>query len=109
MSYNYEPFDNAQEVWFWFCQSMESQQEGWRDKNRVSGIVRCCEINDIYKIVKRMHQKSGITNRHFRVMTSWGKLGNPPYYDKRAKRSEVCLWEEGMKVFEIYLKEKGIL
>lgn len=109
MDYNYEPFNNSEEVWFWFCKSVSSQGDGWRKSSGVSGIVRCCEISDIYKIVKRMHAKSGVTNRHLRVMSSWGNIGTPPYYDKRAKKSEIRLWEEGMRIFELYLLEKGIL
>lgn len=50
-----------------------------------------------------------ITRRHLRVMMKWGQLECPPYYDCRAKRSEIRLWDEGLHALEICLTEKGIL
>lgn len=55
-----------------------------------------------------MQARDGVTGRHFRTMKKWGYLGVAPYYDKRAKRSEVRLWQEGIEVFEKWqnIKEK---
>lgn len=56
-----------------------------------------------------MRARGEITNRCLRVMSKWGMLGTPPYYDGRAKRSEIRLWEYGIGIFNFYLKTKGIL
>ena len=84
----YEPFDNAEEVWFWFCRSLDARGDGLRSRSDYPG---------------------EITNRCLRVMSKWGMLGTPPYYDGRAKRSEIRLWEYGIGIFDFYLKTKGIL
>ena len=56
-----------------------------------------------------MRYNRQITNRHLRVMFKWGNWECPPYYDSRAKRSEIRLWDESLRVLEIYLREKGII
>lgn len=105
----YEPFDNAEEVWFWFCRSLDARGDGLRSKSDYPGKRRNIEIGDISRILKRMRARGEITNRCLRIMSKWGTLGTPPYYESKAKRSEIRLWEYGICVLEIYLKTKGIL
>ena len=105
----YEPFDNAEEVWFWFCRSLDARGDGLRSKSDYPGKCRSIEIGDVSRILKRMRARGEITNRCLRVMSKWGMLGSPPYYDGRAKRSEIRLWEYGIGIFDFYLKTKGIL
>lgn len=105
----YEPFDNAEEVWFWFCNSLAARGDGFRSRSDYWGYQRVCEISDIQRIIKNMKMYGQITNRHLRVMSRWGELNTAPYYDRRAKSSEIRLWEEGIRNFEAWLKVKGIL
>ncbi|MDD4556770.1 MAG: hypothetical protein PHE89_05555 [Alphaproteobacteria bacterium] len=105
----YEPFENAEEVWFWFCSSLISQEDGWRAMGDYGGKERCCEINDIYRIIKRLKLCHETSNRHLRVALKWGKELTPPYYAKRAKRSEVRIWGEFITALETALKKKGII
>lgn len=105
----YEPFDNVEQVWFWFCGCLIVRGDGIRGCQDYAGKLRNCEIGDIYRIVKRMKFLHQISNRHLRIMVKWGNLYCPPYYDRRAKRSEIRLWEEGMKVLEAHLKDKRII
>ena len=102
----YEPFDNAEEVWFWFCRSLDARGDGLRSRSDYPGKCRSIEIGDVSRILKRMRAHGEITNRCLRVMSKWG---TPPYYDGRAKRSEIRLWEYGIGIFDFYLKTKGIL
>lgn len=108
MREDYEPFNNAEEVWFWFCNSL-SVRNGLRSKSDYWGKLRNCEISDICSVIKNMKQNHHLTNRHLRVMTEWGTKQLSPWYDRRAKRSEIRLWEESMRNFDVYLKYKKIL
>lgn len=108
MREDYEPFNTAEEVWFWFCNSLTARG-GLRSKSDYWGKIRNCEISDIYGIVKNMKKNHHLTNRHLRVMTEWGEKQHSPWYDRHAKRSEIRLWEEAMCNFEVYLKYKKIL
>ena len=110
MRNDYEPFENAEQVWFWFCGCLMVREEGGlRSRGDYAGKPRKCEVADIYRIVKKMRLNRQITRRHLRVMMKWGQLECPPYYDCRAKRSEIRLWDEGLHALEICLPEKGIL
>ena len=90
----YEPFDNAEEVWFWFCRSLDARGDGLRSRSDYPGKCRSIEIGDVSRILKRMRARGEITNRCLRVMS---------------KRSEIRLWEYGIGIFDFYLKTKGIL
>lgn len=109
MRENYEPFDNAEEVWLWFCCSMEARGDGLRSKSDFWGKPRLCEIGDIHKIIKKMRQNHHLSIRQLKVMIKWGQLQVAPYYERRAKRSEIALWENGISNFEYYLRQKQIL
>ena len=105
----YEPFNNVEEVWFWFCHSLQARGDGLRSKSDYPGKPRNCEIGDICRVIKLMKFHQQITNRHLRIMAKWGNMGVAPYYNKAAKRSEVRVWEYGMGVLNVYLQNKGIL
>lgn len=105
-----QQFENAEEVWFWFCKCMAARADGvLRSRTDYAGVVRNCEVNDIYCIIKKMKQEQQISGRHLRVMMEWGQLECPPYYDKRAKNSEIRLWDYAMKIFESNLRNKRII
>ena len=105
----YEPFNNAEDVWFWFCRSLLARGDGLRSRSDYPGKKRGCEIGDISRILKTMRQKRLVTNRHLRVMAKWGKLARPPHYESRASCRDVRLWDYGMYVFDYFLRLKGIL
>lgn len=104
----YEPFDNAEEVWFWFCRSLDARGDGCVPKATIRASAAASK-SATFRGLKRMRARGEITNRCLRVMSKWGMLGTPPYYDGRAKRSEIRLWEYGIGIFDFYLKTKGIL
>lgn len=109
MREDYVPFENAEEVWFWFCSSVSARGDGLRSKSDYWGKLRLCELADIHNIIKAMKRNHHLSNRHLRIMIKWGTEQISPFYERSAKRSEIRLWEEGVKNFEIYLKHKKIL
>ena len=48
----YEAFENAEEVWLWYCACLEARREGLRSRGDYQGPERPCEISDIERIVK---------------------------------------------------------
>lgn len=110
MSNEYKEFENIEDLWFWFCRSIEAREEGFRNRfDDYVGYVRRCEICDIERIIKRLKLAGLITNRHLRVMARWGRAQLSPFYNPGAKNSEIRLWEEGLSALYLVLKEKGIL
>lgn len=102
-------FDNAEEVWFWYCSCLSVRGGGLRSHNDYSGKSRPCEIGDVEIILKKMHRAGHLSNRQLRVLQCWGAYQVPPYYDHRAKNSEIRLWEEAIRNFDAYLRHQAIL
>lgn len=110
MSVIYRDFAGVEEVWFWFCSSVTAKQLGTlRSQSNYVSIPRVCEISDIYKILQKMKYDGTITNQHLRIMVKWGTKFESPLGSKRAKRSEIAIWTQGLQNLEKYLIEKGIL
>ncbi len=109
MNYLFEPFQNAEEVWFWFCGGIISRTEGIRQRGKCLNKNREIEVADVCRILKKMKQHHLITNRDLRIMFKWGCTGCSPYYNSRAKSSEIKSWHKGICGFEMCLKNKGLL
>lgn len=107
MRINYEAFNNAEEVWFWFCHCISARGDGLRSKSDYPGLPRNCEVGDICQILKQMKARHQISNRHLRILSKWGMMNIPPYY--RGKPSEIRLWEEAIRVLDVYLRSREIL
>lgn len=103
MSIKYKPFENVEEVWFWFCIAVQARGDGLRSRNHYDGEPREIEPADVYRIIKK------INNRELRTMIKWGIAGFPPHYDRRAKNSEIRLWDSGIANLEYHLRCKGVL
>lgn len=109
MTDDYEAFDNAELAWFWYCNCLLARGDGLRARSDYVGIIRGCEVCDIEKIVRYMRMRQEVSHRHLRIMYKFGALHVPPHYEKRAKSSDIRLWEEGIKVLEGYLLDKRII
>ena len=106
----YEQFDNVEEVWFWFCASERIRLEGGQARREYkNSIPRIIEVADIKRILSRMRRNRQINNRELRTMYRWGGIGCSPYYHKRAKNSEIRMWEKSLKTLEVYLKTIGAI
>lgn len=67
------------------CRSLDARGDGLRSKSDYPGKCRSIEIGDVSRILKRMRARGEITNRCLRVMSKWGMLGTPPYYDGQSQ------------------------
>lgn len=103
-----QAFDNAEEVWFWFCACLQARG-GLRSRSDYTGVPRPCEVADVGRIIKQLHYKRRLSNRHLRVMYRWGAVHCAPYADRRGKRSEIRLWCESMQELEVVFRDKRIV
>ena len=105
----YEAFENAEEVWLWYCACLEARREGLRSRGDYQGPERPCEISDIERIVKYLRRQGKLRLRQLNTMYRWGAMHCSPYCDRRAGRIEVRLWDEGLRCLEPLLRSKGII
>lgn len=81
----------------------------WRSRGDYQGPERPCEISDIERIVKYLRRQGKLRLRQLNTMYRWGAMHCSPYYDRRAGRIEVRLWDEGLRCLEPLLRSKGII
>lgn len=75
MREDFEPFENAEEVWFWFCTSASARSEGLRSKSDYWGKPRCCELPDTdYKRRYAGLQQQNSSNLFNTALSAAGKL-----------------------------------
>ena len=102
---DYEAFDNAEQIWLWFCGCLMIQKGGLRSRTDYLTKPRNIEISDIQCIVKRLDWSDGMT----KVMFKWGMLGYSPNHHSRATKREERLWDLGIGELEKRLISKKIL
>ena len=64
----YEAFENAEEVWLWYCACLEARREGLRSRGDYQGPERPCEISDIERIVKYLRRQGKLRLRQLNTM-----------------------------------------
>lgn len=92
-----EPFDTAEDAWFWFIAAQQARNDGARFSAGQSLTPRPCEPSDILKVLDRLYRNRRVTLDHVMVLRHYGRRGAPPdlrhYKEARAAR----LWHESME------------
>ena len=102
---DYEPFENAEQVWFWFCGCITTCRGGLRSRTDYPTKQRGIEIGDIQCIIKRLKWSDGV----LKVMFKWGISGYSPHHHCRASKHEERLWDLGIRELEARLIAKEVL
>jgi len=102
-----EPFDSAEEAWFWYCRC--EQMENARPLNSNFTKVRPCETSDIFIALKRLFQRGLLRPAHLKVLSKYGYAQVPPH-PHFGDSSKICsLWQEALNFLGFSLKKKGIV
>ena len=102
---DYEPFENAEQIWFWFCGCLLAHEGGLRSRTDYPTKQRGIEVGDIQCIIKKLGWSKGM----LKVMFKWGGLGYSPHHQNRASKREEWFWDLGIKELEGQLLAKEIL
>lgn len=99
-------FENAQEVWFWFC-FCESFPKG-RNEN-ANYTMRPCETSDVAIIVKRLVLEKKLTQEHLKVLSLYGLKQIEPS-EKYGEPARHCfLWKQALERLSKVFLSKGII
>ena len=104
-----EPFESAEEAWFWFIQANEAKNQGVRMRHGMALIPRPCEPNDIMTVITRLHRTRRLTMHHLRVLKHYGLRMMPPEKDRPKEIAAYRLWNEAMERIQSALENKGIV
>ena len=79
-----EPFDSAEEAWFWTMAALVARRDGARIVSGAGLVQRPCEPDDVVRCLDRLYRQRRIDLQHARILRIWGERGCAP--DPRAPR-----------------------
>ena len=104
-----QPFDSAEEAWFWTMAALIARREGARYTANKGRVSRPCEPDDVVKCLDTLYRRRRIDLVHARILRIWGErqMRAEPAY--RAERYDWRLWREALDRLEWPLRVKGIV
>jgi len=106
---NKQPFNDAEEAWFWFMQANEAKNQGAKIQSGMAIVPRPCQPNDIMSVISRLHRNRRLTMDHLRVMKHYGLRMMPPEKHRSQEAGAYRLWTEAMDRIHDVLESKGIV
>lgn len=104
-----EPFERAEEAWFWFIVAQQAKNDGARVTAGVGLIPRPCEPNDILAVLNQLHRGRRLLMEHLLVLRHYGRRQMPPDPRRVKETRSFYLWKEAMERLEPILVRKGIV
>lgn len=104
-----EPFERAEEAWFWFILAQAAQTEGARAIAGLGMIPRPCEPADILIVLNTLYRHRRLLMDHLMVLRYYGRRQSPPDPRHIKEVQAFHLWKEAMNRIEPILVRKGIV
>lgn len=104
-----EPFENAEEAWFWFIAAQSARNDGARVTAGVGLIARPCTPDDIFSVLNRLHRSRRLLMEHMLVLRHYGRRQLPPDPRRVKEARAFHLWKHAMERMEPLLVRKGIV
>lgn len=104
-----QPFDTAEEAWFWFIAAQEARVDGARFSAGLGLIPRPCESIDILKALDKLYRGRKLLREHLLVLRHYGRRRLPPDPLRVKEMRAHTLWEEALDALGEVLEEKGII
>jgi hypothetical protein len=103
-----EPFETAEEAWFWFMRAHRARRDGQRFEGG-GGMMRPCEADDIYLAAVTLVRAGVLKALHLRVLLDFGTRDRAPDARLRDEARPARLWDEALDRMATVLRRKGIL
>lgn len=104
-----EPFESAEQAWFWFVQAYEARSAGARFLAGQGTTARPCEPLDILRAVDRLRRTRRLMRDHIAVLGHYGRRLCPPDPKLRPEMRAAALWQEALDRLGDVLRGKGII
>ncbi len=104
-----QPFDTAQDAWFWFIQAYAARAEGARITAGQGMTMRPCEPMDILSVLDRLWRSRMLLRDHILVLRHYGNKLCPPDPWRRKEARAAVLWQQALERIEPVLIRKGIV
>lgn len=104
-----EPFERAEDAWFWFILAQAARDDGARVTIGVGLTPRPCEPTDIFNVLNQLHRSRRLLRDHLLVLRHYGRRQMPPDPRRIKEVRAFGLWKEAMERIEPLLVRKGIV
>ena len=104
-----EPFEDAQEAWFWFIQAQQARNDGARFASGLGLVTRPCEPADILSVLNQLYRTRRLSMDHLLVLRHYGRRQMPPDAARVKELRAHDLWHEALSRIEPVLIRKGIV
>jgi hypothetical protein len=106
----FQPFESAEEAWFWYCKYQIARLEGARfHATEAAGVARPCDPDDVYTVVDRLYRTKDLRRCHLVVLGDFGLRLTPPLSSNPGEREQARIWCEALDVITPVLQAKGIV
>ena len=103
---NFEKFQNAEQLWFWFIYSKSVQNNFNR---KCSSMRRPCELLDVETLITKLYLCGKLTDEQLEVMKKFGDKRRAPHQYIYSENKSAALWKSAMDVLNIYAHKNGWL
>ena len=104
-----QPFDTAEEAWWWFVRCHVVRREGGRFQRSALSFGRPCEPDDIYRWVRALARAGRIGPPHLDFLERNGLPGHAPDDRNMAQAADCRRWGEALRQLEAVLRSRGAL
>ena len=104
-----EPFDSAEEAWFWAMSCLIAREDGARFVAGLGLRERPCTPDDLIVAAERMGAAGRLGPMHLRVLAGYGRRLLAPDHRTRGERQAARLWDEALDLLTTVWRRKGIV
>ena len=104
-----EPFDTAEEAWFWAMSCLVAREDGARFVAGLALRERPCAPDDLIVSAERMGAAGRLKPTHLRVLAGYGRRLLAPDRGARGERTAARLWDEALDLLATVWRRKGIV
>lgn len=104
-----EPFDNAEEAWFWAMGCLVAREDGARFVAGLGLRERPCLPDDLIVSAERMGAAGRLNPSHLQVLAGYGRRLLAPDSRARSEQGAARLWNEALDLLSTVWRRKGIV
>ena len=104
-----QPFDTAEEAWFWFARSQRIRAEGLRFDTSSATMTRPCDPDDIYRIAIDLFRRGRLRTEHLNILARFGLMERAPDLRCANELHAHHYWEEALMILANAFRRKDIV
>ncbi len=103
--YQYEKFQNAEQLWFWFLYSKSVQNS--YSRVRATPTQRPCELIDVETLITKLYLCGKLTDEQLEIMKKFGDRRRAPHQYIWAENRAAALWRDAMQTIDAAASARG--